>query len=584
MNSSKFMLTGMSVLSLLVLSSCMDDAYDLSDIDTTARLQVKELTIPLNLDHITLDQVIDLDDDSEIVKETDANGNIVYVIKKEGTFLSDPIDVAQFTTEKPDIDASVTTLYISEDLRLLPEYQPGGITAFYAINSEKTEFSTKADNIDEAIKGINKIGVETQISTKIKITGISSSFMSNIKFEDVKIKLPKGLTATPDAGVYDPQTGILDLSSAVLIPDANGEIEISVNVTEIDATVGNVTADFDKRTFVYQDYIQVTEGQVSIYADTELPEEITFTQTPNVDPIKVKTFTGEVEYHVSEFDIDPIKLTDIPDFLNQSGTEIRMDNPQIYLSVSNPMAEYHAYFKTGFELTSKRNGRSQSYTLDNGMFETQHTTAEKHNFVLSPQKPSVAYEGYSNPEWVKFSTLGDILADVGGIPTTIEISAIDPQMPKQPVENFKLGRTLDAVSGTYAFYAPLRLKDGSEIIYSDVIDGWNDEELDKMTITKLKVNFDGTTEVPFEMELTIKPIDTTGNVIEGITSTTAIVNSKANSQPIEVVIEGDITNLDGISIDARIINKGNDTTLGPKMKLIIDNFKATVSGYYEDEF
>ena len=105
-----------------------------------------------------------------------------------------------------------------------------------------------------------------------------------------------------------------------------------------------------------------------------------------------------------------------------------------------------------------------------------------------------------------------------------------------------------------------------------------------MTITKLKVNFDGTTEVPFEMELTIKPIDTTGNVIEGITSTTAIVNSKANSQPIEVVIEGDITNLDGISIDARIINKGNDTTLGPKMKLIIDNFKATVSGYYEDEF
>ena len=101
MNSSKFMLTGMSVLSLLVLSSCMDDAYDLSDIDTTARLQVKELTIPLNLDHITLDQVIDLDDDSEIVKETDANGNLVYVIKKEGTFLSDPIDVAQFTTEKP---------------------------------------------------------------------------------------------------------------------------------------------------------------------------------------------------------------------------------------------------------------------------------------------------------------------------------------------------------------------------------------------------------------------------------------------------------------------------------------------------
>ena len=48
MKHFKFMLTGMSALSLLALSSCMDDAYDLSDIDTTARLQVKELTLLWN--------------------------------------------------------------------------------------------------------------------------------------------------------------------------------------------------------------------------------------------------------------------------------------------------------------------------------------------------------------------------------------------------------------------------------------------------------------------------------------------------------------------------------------------------------
>ena len=583
MKATRFMLTGMSALSVLALSSCIDNAYDLSDIDTTARLQVKELTIPLNLDHITLDQVIDLDDESEIVRETDAQGNVFYAIKKEGTFKSDPINVASFTTSKPDIDPSTTTLYISEDLRLLPEYVPGGITAFYPITSDKTEFSTEADNIDEAIKGISKIGVETQISTEIKITGISSSLMQDIKFEDVKMKLPVGLTATPSRGVYNPETGILDLSDETIIPDANGKIFISVAVTEIDATANNMKADFDKRTFSYEDYIQVTEGQVSIYADAELPSEITFTQTPNVEPIKVKTFTGEVEYHVSEFSIDPVQLNDIPDFLNQAGTDIRIENPQIYLSVSNPLSEYHAYFQTGFELISKRKGQSQVYTLDNGVFETAHTTAERHYFVLSPQTPSTYYEGYINPQWVKFSTLGDILSGVGGIPTTIEINAIDPQMPQQPVTDFRLGRTLDAVSGSYAFYAPFQLKDGSQIIYSDVIDDWSDEELDKMTITKLKLNFDGTTEVPFDMELTIKPIDTTGKAIAGVTSTKAIVNSKANNQPIEITIEGNIKNLDGISIDAKIVNKGNDT-LSPNMKLFLNNLKATVTGYYEDEF
>ena len=116
------MLTGMSALSLLALSSCIDNAYDLSDIDTTARLQVKELTIPLNLDHITLDQVIDLDDDSEIVKETDALGNVFYAIKKEGTFKSDPIDVASFTTSKPSIKSSVTTLSLKISVSCLNMY------------------------------------------------------------------------------------------------------------------------------------------------------------------------------------------------------------------------------------------------------------------------------------------------------------------------------------------------------------------------------------------------------------------------------------------------------------------------------
>ena len=86
------------------------------------------------------------------------------------------------------------------------------------------------------------------------------------------------------------------------------------------------------------------------------------------------------------------------------------------------------------------------------------------------------------------------------------------------------------------------------------------------------------------MKLTIKPIDTTGKPIAGVTSTTAIINSKANNQPIEITIEGNIKNLDGISIDAEIENKGNDTALGPNMKLFFNNLKATVTGYYEDEF
>ena len=54
---------------------------------------------------------------------------------------------------------------------------------------------------------------------------------------------------------------------------------------------------------------------------------------------------------------------------------------------------------------------------------------------------------------------------------------------------------------TATFYAPLQLNDGSVIKYVDTIDGWSDDDLDKMTISKLNVVFDGSTEVPFELEV-----------------------------------------------------------------------------------
>lgn len=98
-------------------SSCVDNAYDLSDIDTTSRFNAKDLVIPMNIDQITLDQVLDLDDDSE-VKTIVQNGKKIYAVQKDGTFKSDPIKVSAFTTTKPTINPITSTL----DLVHLPGF------------------------------------------------------------------------------------------------------------------------------------------------------------------------------------------------------------------------------------------------------------------------------------------------------------------------------------------------------------------------------------------------------------------------------------------------------------------------------
>ena len=44
------------------------------------------------------------------------------------------------------------------------------------------------------------------------------------------------------------------------------------------------------------------------------------------------------------------------------------------------------------------------------------------------------------------------------------------------VTDLRLGQDLGMVGGKYTFHAPIALKDGSTIVYTDVMDGWSNED------------------------------------------------------------------------------------------------------------
>ena len=73
-------------LASLTLSGCIDDKYDLSDVDTTIGIQVSNLTIPVNLDAITLSNILSLDDGS-VIKDVDG----YYAVLINGDFTSSDI-------------------------------------------------------------------------------------------------------------------------------------------------------------------------------------------------------------------------------------------------------------------------------------------------------------------------------------------------------------------------------------------------------------------------------------------------------------------------------------------------------------
>lgn len=578
MKIKNHLLTGLALLSPLALQSCFDNDYDLSDIDTTVRLQTTDLVVPLNIDVLTLDQVMDIDDDSEIVKDTDPNGNVIYAIKKEGTFDSDPINVASFTVEKPNIKET------SSDLTLEIMSGAGNVTGRYPIISEEpASFNSTATDIDESIHEIKALGVETKFTVVLRLNNLSKEIIDNMTFEGVKLKFPAGLHGSHKGEPIDSETGTLDLSKKTFTSNANGEVHIDVDIYEIEKKE-DIVFDYDSHSLTFEGNIEIIDGEAKIHdvAADILPPTVQFDLQPEMDAINVNTFSGKLEYNVDDFSIDPIDLNSLPDFLNQSGTNIILENPQIYLSVTNPMDVYGVYFQTGFELTANRDGNSKTYGIDKGTFQTPKTTDPKHQFVLAPQKPAYYYQGYASPEWVKFTGLKSVLSGLDGMPTTIEVNAIDPKMPIQDVEDFRLGEELSPIDGSYAFYAPLQLSKDSHIAYTDTIDGWNDEDVDALTISKIVVNFDASTDLPYDIDLTIIPITFEGKDIPNVERSTVRLQANAKDRPVELSIIGTIEHLDGIKLKANVISQSSNV-MRPDMKLYIKNSKITLTGYYEKE-
>ena len=153
---------------VFALSSCVDDNYNLSDMDTTVGISVNKLTIPLNVDSLVLDKVLDLEENGKI-KKTIVNGKEIYAIVEEGTFKSKSIEIPGFKAQSPEINPIKDKLNKSEKVsnsrtRGLGRNgeQPLGI---YPLSNISTSFNAKGE-VDPSIKDINKINVDTEYNNR----------------------------------------------------------------------------------------------------------------------------------------------------------------------------------------------------------------------------------------------------------------------------------------------------------------------------------------------------------------------------------------------------------------------------------
>lgn len=569
---------GVTAVAALSLTSCIDNNYDLSDIDTNSEFKVNNLVVPINMDAVKLDNIISLDEGSKIKK---INGE--YAFEDNGEFESGDIKINAIIADAPEISSSECSL------------RPTGTTSarrraagelVYDFEMQPSPFSYQMHDVDKSVHSLTHANVKKlRFHISVQVPQLKDK-ISRIEYRNLVIQLPQGLTATSDAGDYDSNTGRLTIKSLI---GKGASTEINIDATAIDFKKPN-GIDYNTHVFNYSSKLNILEGHV-VFNPADLtgpmPSDLTFRVDYTLGDIDITSIDGEVEYSIDGMEIDPIDMTDIPDFLNKEGTNIFLAKPQLYLALTNPVAPYDGWFRAGIEISSYSDGHQNAiYPLNApGYFEVLHNkqAGEYYNFCLTPSTNSQTdYPGYPDAKPVGYDNLTKVLSG-NGIPQQLHVAVTDPMLPLQPVKGLPIGSTLGKASGHWTIYAPLALTPESTIIYTDRADGWGGEDLDKLTISDLEISATANSTLPIGAVLSGYPVDANGNRIADVEIEEVEIPAFAENQPIVIHARGTIRNLDGFEYRAVVKPKTSDA-LRPDQTITLTKLRARVSGTYVTDF
>lgn len=583
------------LLSLTVFSfmtGCVDDKYDLSNIDTTSRFIVDDLTVPINLSEIKLDKVIKLNNENISVEDG------TYAIKKDGAIAPTEFTIGGVQVNAPQIAPS--SVYVGMNGLSVPPgtFIPGNVELgpISIQPSDLVGYEFRMENIDKALLVLNNIKTTPiEIKVELKVPEVLATEGNKITFENLELQLPWGLTGVSGVSSYDPATG--KVTVAQLMVGSNGKAILPISADGLEL---NEKGEVKNQELAISGKVGVMSGQIRLSVqNVTMPESLDIDVNYTVSSFDIESFSGKIDYNMDDINIAPISLNDLPDFLNDPMTNIIIANPQINVKIKNPVAKYGLTGHGRLTLSSKfKEGNPISRSSD--VFNLTDSDGDGIcNLTFAPE----ASEG--DPNVCAFPGLGYVLTVLDpnpsfisggqGLPESISVLIEDLNFAGD-VEDFPLSN-IGSAEGDYTFNAPLGFENGSTVFYETTEDGWSSDDLDKVNIKTINLVAKCSTDLPVSLQLSVEPVDKSGKVISIIENSKAFdVPANAKDQIVTLTIKAKegttITNFDGIKFTAIIgqhspwYPDGGGTTeaLGPDLLIKLDDLRVTVDGYYETDF
>ncbi len=581
-------------MSLALLCGCVDDSYDLSDIDTTTEIRVNDLTVPINLKSITLDNIIDVDEDDPdaTVKYVIVGDQRYFAIEKHGGFHADVPEVARVKAAAPGrvktIVEELTAIGTAQSAR-----RAAGYGVRFAIHEDHTDFTYRVgdkegERVDEAIRTIQAVEMDSE---KLRITvrlAVPDVAAGRLEFFNLRFRLPEGMDAECPQGSV---SGDILTVPSLVSDGSTATLELTAGRLDFRPQYGADGIVVENRRFDYTSDLYIMDGELRVYpavqSSATIPQSIRFTVDYDMSAFTVDRFSGLVDYSSDAVSIDPVNLTDLPDFLEGDDTNLIMSNPQLLLTTDNPVGDYRLGCTAGLTITSvKGDAERGRQTLPGGFTVGYDRGKGPYNILMAPH-PDNAFNVPVGSDLYTFPGLGHIL-EGAGLPDQLRIEVAGEGLSAPRIHGYAdglpLGTPLGDVEGEYTFLTLLALDDGSRIVYEKREDGWSSEDLEAVNITSFTVTAEATTDVPCAISLWARPLSTDGSDIplENPEEATAEIGPMAKGQAFSITMKGDIRHLDGIHFIATA-RSFDGKPLRPDQYIRLDNIRATVSGTYTKE-
>lgn len=560
------------------MASCVDDQYDLSkDVDMTVTVG-GDLTIPgSNTEEITLKKIFDLEDDSNV--QPDVNGD--YVLSQEGSSTSSGVTIDGVTVSSDEIDVDGSNAYLS-----------------FAYNSMVPDM-TVSDEVNEG----NSFKIDTEITPDVVAlrkaqVNMPIRFGMHFQGNAGTLYLKKGFALTFPAYMTlittDPKVEVQvgeDVNKLVFKEDTpiqrNAQLVVEATVTAIDfeklsekdmglTTRGHLYIEDDMRA-VGTSYINTAEFRGT--------NEINLTLTTDVDVEGMDIYRAEamVDPQVN-ISVDPVQIQNLPDFLDDEDVSISLNDPRLFVKVTNPTP-------VAINLTAQLTPVKDGTVLTDKTVQIGSETVAASQILIPANVTDYqicihrtdSEEGIVADRIVSVPDLNNLIEQ---IPDEIRMEPVEAKAVQEFAE-IDLGGDY-YVETSYRLETPLQFNEGTEVIYSDQLDGWGGD-MDDYDFKEAVVSLKSTNGIPLEMVMTVDAIDADGNVLSGVTATVegniaAGTPEQKTESELKITLKSSDTEalhrLDGLKyrVSAKTTAAVAGTTLNENQTLKLDDIRIQIKG------